>query len=422
MKKYLLIILMLVMFPINALAAGGFSVSPNQITMYPGETKTFIINTNNAVGKLDISSSNASVVSVNLSSVFIQNPGASETITVTAKALGSVNVVVKASDNFATMDEEILAGKTASVTINVVNKPNYSKNNNLKELSIEGHDVVKINDNNYSLVVGADINEVNIKALAEDAKAKVTGDGIKQLKDGENHFEVIITSEAGVQNKISVYITKNDGYSISDLKKLLNNDEIDTIDIVIDSNSILLRDQLNEIKNSKKSVNFNFLDEDKNIIYSWVVDGNKLQDIEGDINLGVDINYSLNDHKIYEAANYADGIYLSFKGQTNISSGVLLKVYTNNKFLNKESINLYEYVSADNVLNLKGSSIIKNGYVELELGNTTDYFLTLSTISNDTAAPSNMLLIYASIAVVELVIIFIMTILMIVRFKKNKNN
>ena len=215
-NKYIIILLLtMILMPFKVFAAGGFGVSTTSISMYPGESKTITISTNNAVGKLNILSSNGGVVSASPSSIFIQNPGSSGSITITGNSVGTATISVVASSDFATMDEEILAGQTKTITVNVISKPtaqpsnptpsnptpsnpqpqqpqnNLSKNNNIKSLSVDGYELVKIDNNNYTLSVGNDVTSINVNATAEDGKAKVSGTGTHEINVGENNIEVV---------------------------------------------------------------------------------------------------------------------------------------------------------------------------------------------------------------------------------------
>ena len=110
MKKKYLIILFLTMslMPFKVFAAGGFSVSTTSISMYPGESKTITINTNNAVGKLNITTSNGGVASAIPGSIFIQNPGSSGSITITGNSVGTATISVVASSDFATIKSDFV--------------------------------------------------------------------------------------------------------------------------------------------------------------------------------------------------------------------------------------------------------------------------------------------------------------------------
>ena len=92
-KKYLIILLLtMIIMPFKVFAAGGFGVSSTSVSLNPGQTKTITITTNNAVGKLNIQSANSGIATVNTGSIFIQNPGQSGSITITAKSVGTTTI------------------------------------------------------------------------------------------------------------------------------------------------------------------------------------------------------------------------------------------------------------------------------------------------------------------------------------------
>ncbi|MBQ6593867.1 hypothetical protein IJI00_02280 [Candidatus Saccharibacteria bacterium] len=120
-KTIFIAALMVLFMPHKTFAAGGFNLSASSITMHPGESTTLMITADNSAGKINIASSDPSVVSINPSVIFLDLN--SEPITLSANALGSVTISVEASSNFATYDEEVLAGVTKTVTVNVVELP-----------------------------------------------------------------------------------------------------------------------------------------------------------------------------------------------------------------------------------------------------------------------------------------------------------
>ena len=120
-KTIFIAVLMVLFMPHKTFAAGGFNLSASSITIHPGESTTLTIAADNSAGKINIASSDPSVVSINPSVIFLDLN--SETITLSANALGSATISVEASSNFATYDEEVLAGVTKTVTVNVVELP-----------------------------------------------------------------------------------------------------------------------------------------------------------------------------------------------------------------------------------------------------------------------------------------------------------
>lgn len=90
-------------------------------------------------------------------------------------------------------------------------KPQKSTDNNLKTLTVSEGKLspeFKKSTTSYSVEVCDDIESITIKGVANDTKAKVSGDGTKILDLGENNFNVLVTSESGKVKtySISVYV------------------------------------------------------------------------------------------------------------------------------------------------------------------------------------------------------------------------
>lgn len=429
-KKYLIILLLtMIIIPFKVFAAGGFSVSTTSISMYPGETKTITISTNNAVGKLNISSSNGGVASASPGSIFIQNPGSSGSITITGNSVGTATISVVASDNFATMDEEILAGQAKTITVNVVEKTepqpsnpqsqnNLSKNNNIKSLSVEGYELVKLDNNNYTLTVSNDVTSINVNATTEDSKAKVSGTGVKELTVGENNIEVIITSESGSQNKITIKVTRKDGYYLEDLDSVLKNEKLQDADIIIKTDSKITQEQLNQIKDSKKTLRFNYYDDNKKLIYSWTINGKEIKDNQ---EFTTSITFATENVKeIYKLSNYADGLYVNFKHTGDLPKGTKIKLYVGDKFENESIVNVYHYNNTEKTLDfIKDNLKVSDGYIEFDVEHCSEYFVTMSTIDNvvkkDTS--SNIFMIFT---IIESIVIICLVAFIFIKLKPLK--
>lgn len=122
MKKILLglatILMVAVLAPLKAFAVGGFSVSTQDITLHPGESTTFSITASNSAGKINLLSSDTNIASIDSDNIFLDMD--SEDVTVKANNTGTTTIIVSASPDFATYDEEILEGQSYTITINVV--------------------------------------------------------------------------------------------------------------------------------------------------------------------------------------------------------------------------------------------------------------------------------------------------------------
>lgn len=452
-RKYLLVLLLAIaLIPFKVCASGGFSVSNSSISMYPGETKTITITSNNAVGKLNISSSNSGVASVGPGSIFIQNPGSTGSITITSNSVGTATISVVASNNFATMDEEILTGQTRTITVNVIAKPaptpdptptptpqpgnntnnnNHNNNNNnqndksqntnIKEITVDGYSLTKVDDNNYTLTVPNDVTSINLKATPEDSKSKITNTGSHNLNIGENNIEIIVTSEAGTQNKINIKVTRKDGYYLDDLDSVLNNDKIKDINININKDTTLSTKDVEKIKKSKKNVKLNYYTDDKKLLYSLIIDGSKLKSTNDFITT---ISYdSENKNTILKLSNYADGLYISLKQGKDLPTGMKIKLYVGDKYKDNNIVNIYAY-NKDKLELVKSKIKVEGGYVEFDAVEATDYLVTMSTVPGEikVAKKSSSLNTLSIVLIIMLILLIAVFILYILKNKKDKED
>ena len=300
---------------------------------------------------------------------------------------------------------------------------NKSKNNNIKNISVDGYNLIKVDSNNYTLSVTNDVTNINVKATAEDSKSKITGTGNHNINVGENNIEIIVTAENGSQNKINIKVTRKDGYYLEDLDSILNNNKITDINITIKSDTIITKEDLEKIKNSKKAVKFNYYNDDKSLAYSWIIDGSKIKTTS---NLSTIItNDSDNKKDILKLSNYADGLFVVLK-QNDLPLGTKLKLFVGNKYENNDFVNVYSYRNNKLYL-LKNKIKMDNGYVEFDLDNASEYFVTMSTIPNTnitTKVENNekISILPIIILIICLVIIGIIIIFIIKNKRKKKYN
>ena len=427
MKKILFNILLalFVLFPVSVLADGYVSVSPNSLTIEQGSSKTFTITAYNAIGDVSIKSNNSGIASVSTgewgTGMVEEKVTKTGSITVTGKSVGTTTITL--TIDAATFDGDDLAGQSKTVTVNVVAKPapqpsnpqpsnpqpqqpqqpQKSTNNNLKSLSIDGFELVKVDNNNYTLTVSNDITSVNVNASAEDSKANVTGTGTKELQVGENNIEVIITSESGTQNKINIKITRKDGYYLEDLDSVLKNDKIQDADIIINADSKITKEQLGKIKTSSKTLRFNYFNEDKKLLYSWTINGKQIKDIN-EFTTTIDFA-SENLKEIYKVSNYADGLYINFKHNGDLPTGTKIKLYVGDKFENGNIVNVYRYNANEKKLDfVKDNLKVTDGYIEFDLEHCSDYFVTMSVIGNVVKEDSSIN-IFMILTIISIIII-----------------
>ena len=122
-----------------------------------------------------------------------------------AKATGETQVkltnveVANGTDTFP-LGKEV----TKTITITAANNPpvdpdtQLSNNNYLSSLLVDGTMINDFNKETLTYTLSAVENDkttIELSATAEDAKAKIEGTGTKELKEGKNTFEIVVTAE-----------------------------------------------------------------------------------------------------------------------------------------------------------------------------------------------------------------------------------
>ncbi len=382
MKKILtaLVICMFVLTAItgNVYAKGSVKPSKTSITIEEGGSSTFKITASNAAGRVDISTSNSSVASINVTNKWLDNN--SVTVTVKGKSVGTATITVKLTD-VATYDKEPLTN-TYKITVKVTEPK--SKNNNLSSISVDGYKLVKKSDTSYTLDVGNSVSKITIKATAADSKASVSGTGTKSLKTGSNTFNVVVTAESGAKKTYTITVNRKDGYYLEDLEEALKTNEPT---IKLRDGDKLTSEHLDKIKASGKTVVLNASDSEGDFTYSWNIDGTKLSTYnETNTSIDFDSNYK---EEIGKLSNYADGKYIHFEQAGSSLSGTTVKMYVGDKYKDEHILNVYLYNKDNNTLTLATNGVsILNGNIELNLKEYGDYIVTRANIQKETKSES----------------------------------
>jgi len=243
----------------------------------------------------------------------------------------------------------------------------------------------------------------------------VSGAGKHELKVGENTITVVITAENGSKNNITIKVTRKDGYYLEDLDSLLNDNNVSDVAIIINSDSKISNTELEKIKNSKKEVKFNYFDESKKLLYSWTVDGSKVNDL---VEFVTTMSFvSENKEKISELSNYADGLYMNFSHKGKLPNNTKIKVYFGDKYENNNLLNVYHY-NADKLDLVKEKLAVVDGYIEFEIERCSEYFVTRAILNktnnnNVLTDGSNSMNLSWILVCVELVVIIVLVILLV---------
>lgn len=226
LKKLNLIIISLLMIfshitPLYA-ASATISVSSSASSVVVGNTftVTYKISSSSALGsweftpsydtsKFKLTSGSASVVDYASNS---STKSRSYTYKFKAIATGSGKITVKSYAAYA-YDESKMSISAGSKTVKVISasekKASYSKNNDLKALSIDGLTLTPAfakGTTSYKAEANANTTSIKINATKDDSKASVSGDGTHEVEEGENKFEVVVTAENGSKKTYTIVV------------------------------------------------------------------------------------------------------------------------------------------------------------------------------------------------------------------------
>ena len=428
-KNYIkLLLLVFLLIPLKILASGDITVSPTSISVEEGSSKTITITASNTIGDVTIKSSNTKIASVNTNEWQTGAVDANKKVTgkVTVKGLSVGKTTIVFTLDAATFDGEDLSGKTRSVEVNVTKKATTSTtpttpssktnkkstNNKLKEISVTGYKLIKVNNNNYTLKVNNNISSIDLKVSAEDSKAKVSGSGKHNLKIGSNKIEVVITSESGSKNKIAVTVIREE----KTFKDMLSDSETRNIDISLLNYGLLSKEDLEIIKDANNNISFDFKDENGKLLYSWIINGSEIKEYNEFVTT-VKFNSEYRD-EILKLTNNASGKFISFTHDDKLPEGTKLKVFVGDYLNDNSESYIYSYTSDNNKLELiREKIIVKNGYVEFDISKCNDLFIT-STKTETKSGIMSLISDYKTVLSI-VIIVFIVWLMSKIFNKKN---
>lgn len=223
MKKYLKLLLLLMIFPI-AVKAAEVNVSlscPEGATLNSEISCTISINTQVKfkvlTGKYDLGES-FSYVSFTPKSDFVVSDSSASGFAIsntTGKSgkfdIGVLKVKLLKSGTLtinslsgSDIDDKAYTMDNLNLDIKVL-----SSINTLDSLSITGHKLdqtFKSNTLNYTATI--DAGSITIEATLTDSKSKISGTGKKELKVGINKFSIVVLSESGSKKTYTLTVTR----------------------------------------------------------------------------------------------------------------------------------------------------------------------------------------------------------------------
>ena len=197
--KKILFFMVLFLIPIVKINAASFNVSASSRNVTVGSNVTVYVQGNDVTGKVNITSSDPSILSSGTNTLWIEPSGS---VTFNAKKEGSATINVSSASLSDGAGNDINLG-SKSITINVTAKTaqkELSSNNSLKSLSVEGYELspaFEPGTTEYNVNVKKGTTSVSLKATSEDSNSSINGTGNIQVSEGLNPVKIVVTAENG---------------------------------------------------------------------------------------------------------------------------------------------------------------------------------------------------------------------------------
>lgn len=229
MKKIKYFGILFLLFGLNIMgvsAKASASLSVNKSSVENGSKVTASVTVSGtAAWNIKIASSGAtSGCTQKFADATENGKNATKTFTVTCKAtsIGTINFTLSGD---ISSEDGASVNVSGNKSVKVVAPREKSKNNNLKSLEVVGYEISPKFDksvNEYSVSVPSTVEKITINATKEDSYSTISGTGEKDVSEGLNEFEIVVTSETGVSNSYKVKVNVLDQnpieVSVSDTK------------------------------------------------------------------------------------------------------------------------------------------------------------------------------------------------------------
>lgn len=252
-KKILIAILAMIILP-NVVSAASGQISVNSTsTVVQGNkvTVTVTLSSNTLIGswQMDlnydknylqlVSSSAEAGGTMMVDSSAGGTKSKSYTFSFKALKTGSTRVSVGSYLAYAYNDLSSMSLTSSSKTIRIMTQQEleatYSKDNNLKSLSVEGYELDKTFDKDtleYNITAPTGTTTVKVLATASDKTASISGLGEIEVTEGSNTVPIVVTAQNGDQKTYTIIVNVEDQNPI--------NVKVDNKDYVVVKNASLL--------------------------------------------------------------------------------------------------------------------------------------------------------------------------------------
>ena len=184
----------------NVIMAASLNVVASTTSTTVGNSVIITVKSSSIAGTYKLTSSNGSVLSGGTNKASISSYGESTTYTFKANSAGTATITVSPIDMATSSEEEFT--KSSSVTVTVKNKQVIvlSSDSSLSSLGVENATLspeFTSGNKEYSVSLEPDTTSINILATANHGGASISGAGTREVTDGDNRLEIIVTAENG---------------------------------------------------------------------------------------------------------------------------------------------------------------------------------------------------------------------------------
>ncbi len=218
----------MLLFGLNrSYAASSFSTSASTTTIEVGGTANISVTGTELIGKLNVSTSNSSIASINKTAIFLD---ATDSFVITGNASGTVTITISPSSISDTSPSanditNSIASKTITITVKEKSTNSGTTTNtgtttttsnanaNLKKL-VPNYEGLSPNFSpevtKYSLAVPSTATSLGLTVQVEQAGAKYWITGDENLKLGDNTVTITVTAINGTKKTYTIIVTRAD--------------------------------------------------------------------------------------------------------------------------------------------------------------------------------------------------------------------
>lgn len=345
-----------------------------------------------------------------------------------SKVTGTGNKTLVVGSNKIDIKVTAENGSVKVYTITVVRKPSDSDNielssiNTLESLLLNNKDIgFKKNVNTYKIIVESDVEKAEISYKLTNEKASVTIDGDTNLKVGTNEININVIAEDGTSNTYKLIINKkefrlevaNEKEEI--IEKLSDENNYNDLYVIVNENDEkeIPNSVIEKLKETQKTIIYEVVDSDKELIYSIALNGALLGD---ERRLSYNLSYFSDEPDILKKlVKNTDYILLNFDTDIKLSNPTKVKVKVSDKLDgNFKTLFLYHFDKNQKKLIKVDTLDVKDGYVDMIIDDMDEYVLSIKEIKS---LNTNIIIIISAI-----ILVIIITLLAIILKKKKSKN